>query len=103
MKDPSQTSPFAALTLKEQQAKWTAWQSQHLDEKPLAQPVEALPPVKLPRGETAARQAPAKPEATPPQEAPRKAPSPFPPPRHSQYDAVLKRMELAKKKGHALA
>lgn len=89
MKESGQTSPFAALTLKEQQEKWIAWQSQRLEEKPLKAPVEAsLPPVELPRPKVKEAPAPMRQEAT----------MPFPPPRHSQYDAVLKRMSDARKK-----
>ena len=85
-------SPFAALSLKEQQEKWIAWQSQHLEEKPLRQPVEAsLPPVELPH--------PPRKEEAPKEKA--ASPPPFPPPRHRQYDAVLKRMNEASRKATA--
>ncbi|MBQ2700168.1 MAG: hypothetical protein IJF65_03325 [Clostridia bacterium] len=89
MKESGQTSPFAALTLKEQQEKWIAWQSQHLEHRPLERPVEASPsPVELPR--------PQAPKAPNPEHS--HAPEAFPPPRHRQYDAVLKRMNDASKK-----
>lgn len=90
MKEPSQTSPFAALTLKEQQEKWIAWQSQHLEERPLPAEKE-LPPITLPSA----------PKKEAPAQKPSASPAPFPPPRHSQYDAVLKRMDEARKKAIA--
>ncbi|MBQ8536690.1 MAG: hypothetical protein IJ461_04725 [Clostridia bacterium] len=87
MKEPSQTSPFAELTLKEQQEKWIAWQSQHLEQRPLSKET-AIPPVTLPTSKK--KEAPAQESSA--------SPAPFPPPRHSQYDAVLKRMNEARKK-----
>lgn len=89
MKETRQTSPFAALSRQEQQEKWLAWQTQQMDLRPVPhlapaapQAVKPLPALKLPTASKPAQLA-LQQEAS------------MPPPRHSQYDEVLKRMKDA--------
>ena len=92
MSAPTQSSPFAALTLKEQQEKWIVWQSQHIDSPAFSAKEASLPPLQLPSRRTSQATPPS--ETAPAPSAPAPEP-PLPPVRHSQYDAVLKRMDLA--------
>lgn len=41
MNEPSNRSPFAALTTQEQQERWLCWQNQHPAEQQLAKPTAA--------------------------------------------------------------
>lgn len=41
MNEPSNRSPFAALTSQEQQERWLCWQNQHLAEQQLIKPTAA--------------------------------------------------------------
>lgn len=93
MHTPAQTSPFAALTLKEQQEKWIVWQSQHNDTPAFSAKEAALPPLRLPRVQAA--EAPHKEPAAAVNTPSTPKAEPLPPLRHSQYDAVLKRMDIA--------
>lgn len=106
MKHPKSVSPFAALTRQEQQEKWLTWQSQRVVAQDVQQvPLDtakkdALPPLKLPTTvEKAADLKPA-PAAAPPSKAPNVPTGVFAPqaPRHAQYDAVLNRIDTARKK-----
>ena len=107
MSNPNSVSPFAALSRQEQQEKWLAWQSQRLNVRDAQQaPIdvisakkEALPPLKLPAAES--QEAPeVKQEPEAPATRQPAAPAVFAPqpPRHAQYDAVLNRINAARKK-----
>ena len=71
---PVAQSPFAALDPREQKEQWICWQAAHMQEDQH----DALPELILPRCE-------------PPRAVP-----PAPPVRHSQYDAVIRRMKQAR-------
>lgn len=72
---PSAQSPFAALSPQEQKEQWICWQAAHSDRMyGKCDP----PPLTLPRCEQ-----------------PRPVP-PAPPVRHSQYDAIIRRMKQAR-------
>ena len=68
-------SPFAALTPQQQKEQWICWQAAR--QRACCQP-ESLPELHLP-----------KPEKPVP-------PPPAPPVRHSQYDAIVRRMKQAR-------
>ena len=83
MKAPAAVSPFTARSSQEQKEQWIWWQCQ----QPAASPVEAeaidqpsVPALQLPGQQEKPREAP------PPQRQPT---------RHSQYDAVVRRMQKA--------
>ena len=65
-------SPFAALTPQEQKEQWICWQAARGCKEP-----EELPELSLPQQE-------------------RPVPPPAPKVRHSQYDAVIRRMKQAR-------
>ena len=77
MREPTKTSPFAALSPQEQKEQWIGWQCQH----PAGQRETDL---------TAAPTLPKEIRTDPPQQ-------PAPAPRHDQYNAVLRRMREAGK------
>ena len=80
MKEPA-TSPFAALSSKEQKEKWICWQSQKQpDTQPISKPTDSDT-----RSESVLR-------LNKPTES-REAYVPH----HSQYDAVVRRMQQAKR------
>ena len=86
MKAPAAVSPFTARSSQEQKEQWIWWQCQQtastpLDEQPLTEPRRnAVPELKLPQQQ----------EEKPPQNSPQRQPI-----RHSQYDAVVRRMQNA--------
>lgn len=90
-KPASQVSPFAAMTLGDQDARWLTLHSQL-----------------LPYMTTVTAKEPAAAKETPAPSAARRGPAPFPgqvplfdsvpqPVRHGQYDAILKRLDQANK------
>lgn len=95
MKDTAATSPFAALSSQEQKEKWICWQCQHAaeyipveaEEKPTPDQKRSVP----------------LPELRLPQEPDRTQTVSLPKPtvRHSQYDAVIKRMKNAQRQATA--
>ena len=88
MKAPAAVSPFAAKSSQEQKEQWIWWQCQ----QPAGIPVETreidrpapVPELQLPR------------QKKPPEPQPQRRPT-----RHSQYDAVVKRMQNATRKTKA--
>lgn len=81
MKEPAATSPFAALSSQEQKEKWICWQSQKQpEERPVSKPTEGdvWSESVLHLGKpTESREVYV--------------------PQHSQYDAVVRRMQQAKR------
>ena len=75
MHEMHEKSPFAALTPQEQKEQWICWQAVH--QRPCAP--EPFPEMHLPKAEIR-----------------RETPPPMPVARHSQYDAVIKRMKQAR-------
>lgn len=74
MKEASSSSPFAALSSKEQLERWACWHSQRMQEEPTDEKTEPESVV-------------TKAEQTDSRHSFR--------PHHSQYDAVVRRMQLA--------
>ena len=89
MKAPAAVSPFTARSSQEQKEQWIWWQCQQtattsLEEQPLTDSRRnAVPELQLPQQQTPEEKSPA---APPPQRQPT---------RHSQYDAVVRRMQNA--------
>lgn len=81
MKEVYATSPFAALTAQEQKERWICWQSQKREEKAALKHVDE----KESEHESVL-------EYTKPTEVCERMK-----PRHSQYDAVIKRMQTAQR------
>lgn len=90
MKAPAAVSPFAAKSSQEQKEQWIWWQCQQpagipVESKTIDRPASPqVPQLQLPRQEKA--------QEPPPQRRPI---------RHSQYDAVVKRMQNATRKTKA--
>ena len=81
MKEPAATSPFAALSSQEQKEKWICWQSQKQpEERPVSKPTDGDG-----RSESVLRL-----------NKPTVSRESFVP-HHSQYDAVVRRMQQAKR------
>lgn len=81
MKEPAATSPFAALSSQEQKEKWICWQSQKQpEEMPLSKPTDVD-----------ARSESVLTIAKPTDSLEKYVPH------HSQYDAVIRRMQKAQK------
>ena len=74
MKDASATSPFAALSSKEQMERWACWHGQRMDTKPTCDDLES--------------------ESVCDESKPTLSHMTFKP-HHSQYDAVVRRMRKA--------
>lgn len=92
MKEASSQSPFAALNAKEQKEQWIWWQCQHPVNEAVKTDIEptSLPELRLP-GE---------PEKTGEQEAVRPSAPQAPMAariHHGQYDAVVRRMNSARR------
>lgn len=90
MREPSSGSPFAALTPQEQRHRWTVWQAQQMN----TQPIQNRPDIKHTEVGTLLSELPPQEKQNTPVSQPSQ------PPlraviRHSQYDAVLKRMQKA--------
>ena len=91
MKDqPMVTSPFAALDTREKMEQWIWWQCQHPRDEVRSSEIEpqALPELKAPEQEEQT--------SVPEQKAPERIVMPNV--HHGQYDAVLKRMNMAGKR-----
>lgn len=91
MKAPAAVSPFAAKSSQEQKEQWIWWQCQQPAAMPVAAaidqpPAPQVPELELPRPEE-------KPE---PEPQPQRQPT-----RHSQYDAVVRRMQNATRQAKA--
>lgn len=90
MKTTESASPFAALSPQEQKERWICWQCQHsaetvpIDVQPESgnTPALTLPPLKLPE--------------VPPEEP--NNDRLVPAIRHGQYDAVIRRMQMAQRR-----
>ena len=89
MKEPAVQSPFAALNSKEQKEQWIWWQSQHPADTTVREDIDPvlnteLPALKLPGQEakTVNRQPPIRYH-------------------HGQYDAVVRRMNAARRQAAA--
>ena len=80
-----QQTGFSKLSKAEQQRKWLEWQTQRFPQSPAGAAMERP-------------SEPKEPKAPPKRNTPAEGPDPvFAPPVHAQYDAVLKRMEAARK------
>lgn len=96
MKEAAMMSPFAAKSRQEQQEQWIWWQCQQdatLPAEPVTAAAETLPEPQVPRVQEL--QAQEQPMPQPIQPAPR------PVIRHQQYDAVVRRMQNAKRQAGA--
>lgn len=85
MKAPSAVSPFTARSSQEQKEQWIWWQCQQTaagpaETRPIASKTDPMPELQLPNTKEE------KTTGSPPQRQPT---------RHSQYDAVVRRMQNA--------
>lgn len=88
MKAPVAVSPFTARSSQEQKEQWIWWQCQQMatepvDSRPIHGKTDSVPELQLPNTQEN------KQTQSPPQRQPT---------RHSQYDAVVRRMENATRK-----
>lgn len=88
MKAPAAVSPFTARSSQEQKEQWIWWQCQQtatapVEGKPISGKTDSVPELKLPQMQ----------EEKPTEVLPRRQPT-----RHSQYDAVVQRMQNATRK-----
>ena len=96
MKAPAAVSPFTAKSSQEQKEQWIWWQCQQtastpLEDEPLTSSrMSQVPELELPGQQPQPRQ-----EEKPPEVPQRK------PIRHSQYDAVVRRMQNATQQARA--
>lgn len=89
MKTPATVSPFTAKSSQEQKEQWIWWQCQ----QPAGMPVEANPIDRQPTATVPELQLPQQEKA---ESQPQRQPT-----RHSQYDAVVRRMQNATRQAKA--
>ena len=88
MKAPAAVSPFTARSPQEQKEQWIWWQCQQTatapaENRPISGKTDSVPELQLPKAK---------------EEKPTESLPPRQPTRHSQYDAVVRRMQNATQK-----